>query len=156
VPQGETDLINAVVADYNAGDMDCTAGVCSDPLTIFTYSQSSAVAALAEQQLVADKIPDDALRFVMLGANPSGVPDNLYPTEVYNINGDFYAQPGSDGNTLQGMLLGMEFHDAYLGLTRAEIDAATPVVEGMTTVNDIPTLTTVQLIEALISAASAT
>jgi hypothetical protein len=54
------------------------------------------------------------------------------------------------------MLLGMELHDAYLGLTRAEIDAATPVVEGMTTVNDIPTLTTVQLIEALISAASAT
>lgn len=63
----------------------------------------------------------------MLGANPSGVPDNLYPTEVYNINGDFYAQPGSDGNTLQGMLLGMELHDAYLGLTPAEIDAATPV-----------------------------
>ena len=63
VPQGETDLENAVVADYDAGDMDCnTAGVCSDPLTIFTYSQSSAVAALAEQQLEADKIPSDALR----------------------------------------------------------------------------------------------
>ncbi|HTZ12541.1 MAG TPA: PE-PPE domain-containing protein, partial [Mycobacterium sp.] len=109
VPQGETDLINAVVADYNAGDMDCnTAGLCSDPLTIFTYSQSSAVAALAEPQLAADKIPDDALRFVMLGANPTGVPDNLYPTEVYNINGDFYAQPGSDGSTWQGMLFGME------------------------------------------------
>ena len=67
-----------------------------------------------------------------------------------------YAQPGSDGNRLQGMLLGMELHDAYLGLTPAEIDAATPVVEGMTTVNDIPTLTTMQLIKAPISAASAT
>jgi hypothetical protein len=157
VPQGETDLINAIVADYNAGDMDCnTTGLCSDPLTIFTYSQSSAVAALAEQQLAADKIPDDALRFVMLGANPTGVPDNLYPTEVYNINGDFYAQPGSDGSTWQGILMGMELHDAYLGLTPAEIDSATPVVEGMTTVNDIPTLTTMQLIEALIGAASAT
>jgi PE-PPE domain len=156
VPQGETDLINAIVADYNAGDMHCTAGVCSDPLTIFTYSQSSAVAALAEQQLSADKIPDDALRFVMLGANPSGVPDNLYPTEVYNINGDFYAQPGSDGSTWQGMLTGMELHDAYLGLTPAEIDAATHVVEGMTTINDIPTLTTMQLIEALLSASTAT
>jgi PE-PPE domain len=157
VPQGETDLINAVVADYDAGDMDCnTAGVCSDPLTIFTYSQSSAVASLAEQQLVADKIPDDALRFVMLGANPSGVPDNLYRTEVYNINGDFWAQPGSDGTTLQGELFGMELHDAYLGLTSAEIDSATRVVEGMTTVYDIPTLTTTQLIEALISASSAT
>jgi PE-PPE domain len=157
VPQGETDLINAVVADYNAGDMDCnTAGLCSDPLTIFTYSQSSAVAALAEPQLAADKIPDDAVRFVMLGANPTGVPDNLYPTEVYNINGDFYAQPGSDGSTWQGILLGMELHDAYLGLTPAEIDSATQVVEGMTTVNDISTLTTMQLIEALLSASSAT
>jgi PE-PPE domain len=156
VPQGETDLINAVVADYDAGDMDCnTTGVCSDPLTIFTYSQSSAVAALAEQQLVADKIPDDALRFVMLGANPSGVPDNLYPTEVYNIDGDFYAQPGSD-TTIQQIEYGMVLHDAYLGLTSAEIDSATRVVEGMTTVNDIPTLTTIQLIEALIGAASAT
>jgi hypothetical protein len=156
VPQGETDLIDAVVADYDAGDMGCNAsGVCSDPLTIFTYSQSSAVASLAEQQLAADKIPDDALRFVMLGANPSGVPDNLYPTEAYNINGDFWAQPGSDGTTLQGELFGMELHDAYLGLTSAEIDSATKVVEGMTTVFDIPTLTTTQLIEAVVGASSA-
>jgi PE-PPE domain len=72
--------------------MDCnTSGVCSDPMTIFTYSQGSAVAALAEQQLADDKIPDDALRFVMLGANPTGIPDNPYPTEVHNIDGDFYA-----------------------------------------------------------------
>jgi hypothetical protein len=156
VPQGETDLINAVVADYDAGDMDCnTTGVCSDPLTIFTYSQSSAVAALAEQQLSADKIPDDALRFVMLGANPSGVPDTLYPTEVYNINDDFWAQPTSD-TTTQQIEYGMLLHDAYLGLTSAEIDTATRVVEGMTTVYDIPTLTTTQLIEALIAAVPAT
>ncbi|MGA8547982.1 MAG: PE-PPE domain-containing protein [Mycobacterium sp.] len=157
VPEGEQDLINAVVADYDAGDMGCDAsGVCSDPLTIFTYSQSSAVASLAEQQLAADHIPTDALRFVMLGANPSGVPDNLYPTEVYNINGDFYAQPGSDGNTLPAELFGMELHDAYMGLTPAEIDAATPVAEGMTTVNDIPTLTSVELVAALLAAAPAT
>jgi hypothetical protein len=156
VPQGETDLINAVVADYDAGDMDCnTAGLCSDPLTIFTYSQSSAVAALAEQQLSADKIPDDALRFVMLGANPSGVPDNLYPTEVYNINDDFYAQPTSD-TTTQQIEYGMLLHDAYMGLTPTEIDAATPVVEGMTTVNDIPTLTTLELTTALLAALPAT
>jgi hypothetical protein len=58
VPQGETDLVNAVVADYNAGDMACNAsGLCSDPLTIFTYSHSSAIADLAEQQLADDKIP---------------------------------------------------------------------------------------------------
>ena len=156
VPQGEQDLINAIVADYAAGEMDCnTSGVCSDPLTIFTYSQSSAVASLAEPQLQADAIPSDALRFVMLGANPSGVPDNLYPTEVYNINGDYYAQPGSDGTTLTGIENGMLAHDAYLGLTPAEIGAATPVVEGMTTVYDIPSLTTTQITEALLAAVPA-
>lgn len=156
VTQGENDLVNAVVADYQAGGMDCTAsGVCSDPLTIFTYSQSSAVASLAEQQLADDKIPSEALRFVMLGANPAGVPDNLYPTEVYNINGDFWAEPGSVGTNLQDIVLGMLLHDAYLGLTPAEIDSATAVVEGMTTYFDIPTLTTGELWDALLSAFSA-
>jgi PE-PPE domain len=156
VTQGENDIINAVVADYDAGDMHCAvSGVCSDPLTIFTYSQSSAVAALAEQQLEVDKIPTDALRFVMLGANPLGVPDNLYPTEVYNINGDFWAQPGASGTTWQDVLLGMELHEAYLGLTSSEIGSATSVVEGLTTINDIPTLTTTQLVEAFINALSA-
>ena len=156
VPQGENDLINAIVADYNAGDMGCNAsGVCSDPLTIFTYSQSSAIAALAEQQLADDKIPTDALRFVMLGANPTGVPDNLYPNEVYNINGDAWAEPGSLGTTWQDVVLGMELHEAYLGLTPAEIDSATSVVDGMTTFHDIPTLTTTELWEALFTAATA-
>ena len=156
VTQGENDLINAVVADYDAGNMDCTAaGVCSDPLTILTYSQSSAVADLAEKQLADDKIPTDALRFVDLGDNPLGVPDNLYPTEVYDINGDFWALPGSIGTSTQDIELGMLLHEAYLGLTPAEIDAATKTVEGMTTFYDIPTLTTTQLWEALLSAASA-
>jgi hypothetical protein len=156
VPQGETDLVNAVVADYNAGDMACNAsGVCSDPLTIFTYSQSSAIADLAEQQLADDKIPTDALRFVDLGDNPLGVPDNLYPTDVYDINGDFWALPGSIGTTAPDIELGMLLHEAYLGLTPAEIGSATTIVEGMTTFYDIPTLTTTQLWEALLSAASA-
>jgi hypothetical protein len=156
LPQGESNLVNAVVADYDAGHMDCTAsGVCSDPLTVFSYSQSSAVASLAEQQLADDKIPSDALRFVMVGANPTGVQDNLYPTDVYNIHGDFWAEPGSIGTTWQDILLGMLLHDAYLGLTPAEIDSATPVVEGMTTSFDIPTLTSPELWEALFSMFSA-
>lgn len=156
VPQGESILVNAIVADYNAGDMGCnTAGVCSDPLTIFTYSQSSAVAALAEQQLADDKIPSDALRFVMTGANPTGVPDNLYPTEIYDIHGDAYAEPGSIGTSYQDIVLGMELHEAYLGLTPAEIDSATTAVNGLTIFHDIPTLTSTELWTALISAANA-
>ncbi|HEU0190974.1 MAG TPA: PE-PPE domain-containing protein [Mycobacterium sp.] len=155
VNQGVKDLVSAVVADYNAGDMDCSAsGVCGDPLTIFGYSQSSAVAALAEQQLAADKIPSDALRFVLLGANPAGTPDDLYPTEVYNIDGDIWADPTSVPSTPDGAALGLFLHDAYLGLTPAEIASATPVVEGMTTVFNIPTPTIDELWAALFAASS--
>jgi PE-PPE domain-containing protein len=156
VAQGEQILINAVVADYHAGDMGCNAsGVCSDPLTIFTYSQSSAVASLAEPTLVKDGVPIDALRFVMLGANPSGVPDNLYPTEIYDIHGDSYAEPGVLGTSPQALTFGAELHDAYVGLTPSEIASATPTPEGMTTFYDIPTLTTAELYAALLAAAPA-
>ena len=153
VPQGETDLVNAVVADYHAGDMACNvSGVCSDPLTIFTYSQSASIADLAEKTLASDGIPTDALRFVDLGDDPLGVPNNLYPTEVYNISGDTWALPGSGGTTLQDLEIGLLLHDTYLGLTPAEIDSATTTIEGMTTFYTIPELTIGQLIEALITA----
>jgi hypothetical protein len=73
---------------------------------------------------------------------------------VYNIDGDFWVQPGSVGATWQDVVLGIALHYAYLWLTPAEIDSATPVVEGMTTVFDIPTLTTTELWEALLTALS--
>jgi hypothetical protein len=156
VTQGEQDLINAVVADYSAGAMDCNSlGVCSDPLTIFTYSQSSAVAALAEQQLSADGIPSDALRFVMTGADPLGVPDNLYPTEVYDIYGDFFAVPGLLGTNLQDIEYELLLHFAYLWTSPAEIDSAVPVVDGMTTLLTMPTLTIDGLFDALLTAFNA-
>jgi hypothetical protein len=152
VPQGETILENAILADFSAGDMGCNAaGVCSDPLTIFTYSQSSAVADLAEKQLADDKIPTDALRFVMLGDNPLGSPDNLYPTEIYNIHGDFWAEPGVLGTTWQDILYGIGLHETYLGLTPAQIDSATNIAEGLTTIHDIPTLTLAGLWDALLN-----
>lgn len=149
---GQQDLVNAITAQYAAGDMGCdAAGICSDPLTIFTYSQSSAVAALAESELSANHIPTDALRFVMLGANPAVVPDNLYPTEVYNIDGDLWAQPSTIGSTWQEILLGLGLHEAYLGLTQDQIGSATTLVDGLTTLHDIPTLTIPELWEAFIN-----
>ena len=92
---------------------------------------------------------------MVVGDDPLGVPDNLYPTEVYDINGDWWALPGSIGTTAQDVELGLLLHEAYLGLTPAEIDSATSVVEGMTTVYDIPTLTITELWEALLSMLSA-
>ncbi|UVO10727.1 PE-PPE domain-containing protein [Mycobacterium sp. SVM_VP21] len=149
VPQGQAILVNAILADYNAGEMGCDAsGVCTDPLTIFTYSQSSLIASYAQQQLTEAGVPSDALRFVMLGANPEAVPTSLYPTEVFNIQGDVYTNPIVQswidllfgGTSWQDLLYGLALHSAYFGLTADQIDSATSVVDGMTTFNEIPTL----------------
>ncbi|MGB3473960.1 MAG: PE-PPE domain-containing protein [Mycobacterium sp.] len=158
VPEGQAILVDAILADYNAGEMGCDAsGVCSDPLTIFTYSQSSLIASYAQEQLSDAGVPTDALRFVMLGANPAAVPTDLYPTEVFNIQGDVFADNlGKSwwdllfGNTSwQDLFYGLALHQVYLGLTPDQIDSATSVVDGMTTFNDIPTLDTGELIQAL-------
>ena len=45
----------------------------------------------------------------------------------------------------------MAIHNAYLGLTAEQIDSATSVVDGMTTFNEIPELTTAELWSALFS-----
>ncbi|MEO6794457.1 MAG: PE-PPE domain-containing protein [Mycobacterium sp.] len=160
VPGGEKILVDAILADYHAGTMGCDDGVCTDPLTIFTYSQSSLVASYAQTDLVAAGVPTDALRFVMLGANPDAVPTNLYPTEVFNIHGDVFANSlGTSwidllsGNTSwQDLLFGLALHNSYFGLTADQIDSATSVVDGMTTFNEIPTLTTPELWQALFGA----
>jgi hypothetical protein len=153
VAQGETDLINQVDTMWNANDFSTT-----DPLTIFGYSQGAVIASLAEQQLAADGIPSDALRFVMIGDGASAeggflntwgdtttgkdildlfgwgnlidatTPDNLYPTDVYTITGDGFAQ-WDNGANLGGMF---STHLAYLGLTPEMINSATQATEGLT------------------------
>lgn len=161
VPQGETILVDAILADYAAGEMGCdTSGVCTDPLTIFTYSQSSLIASLAQEQLTDAGVPSDALRFVMLGANPDAVPTDMYPTEVFNIQGDVYTNPFTQswidlllgGTSWQDLLYGMALHNSYFGLTADQIDSATTVVDGMTTFNEIPTLDLADLWQALVNA----
>lgn len=161
VPQGQTILVDAILADYSAGEMGCDAsGVCSDPLTIFTYSQSSLIASYAQEQLVDAGVPSDALRFVMLGANPGSVPTDMYPTEVFNIHGDIFTNPFVQswidllfgGTSWLDVLYGLALHDAYFGLTADQIDSATSTVDGMTTFNDIPTLDLGDLTQALVNA----
>lgn len=158
VPAGRTILIDQILADYHEGDMGCdAAGVCSNPLTIFTYSQSSLVAALSEKQLMDAGVPVDALRFVMLGANAGSVPTDLYPTQIFNINGDIFAADATKSwlelllgaPDWQQVFFGLALHSAYLGLTADQIDSATTVVDGMTTINEIPTLSTDELWQAL-------
>jgi hypothetical protein len=175
VAEGEQDLVNAVEADYAAGGFGP-----DDPLTIMGYSQSSVIASLAEPVLAKDGIPSDALRFVLIGDTssaeggflntfgdtPTGIqildmlgdqnlvdattPDNLYPTDVYTIDGDGWAQ-WDNGANLFGMF---STHLEYLGVTAADVAGATETVDGMT---DYYTIANpgVDSLEVLINAAAA-
>lgn len=177
IAQGETDLVNAVLAAYQAGDIGPT-----DPLTIFAYSQSAVVASLAEQTLFADGVPTTDLDFVFIG-DPSSAeggylsttgdtaageqiltdlgasnligattPDNDYPTDVYTLQGDGFANWANlpELEAIGGMF---STHLEYLGLTEAEIQAATETVDGLTnyfTIAD-PTNPLQALLEALMA-----
>jgi hypothetical protein len=78
IASGVDTLVRTIEAEYNAGDFSAT-----DPLTVFGYSQSAVVASVAEQQLAADHIPLQDLRFVLIGdaaANPPSGPTGLLDT----------------------------------------------------------------------------
>jgi hypothetical protein len=68
----------------------------------------------------------------LLGVTPpvlgSTTPDNLYPTDVYTLSGDGWANY-DDGQNLLGMFTD---HLEYLGLTPAEIASATESTSGLT------------------------
>jgi hypothetical protein len=66
VNYGVNELVGQIETEYHAGDFST-----SDPLYVFGYSQSSVVMGMAEQQLAADKIPQDALHLVMVGDSAS-------------------------------------------------------------------------------------
>lgn len=93
---------------------------------------------------------EDILNFLGWGnLIDNTTPNNLYPTEVYTIYGDEY------GDYVNAASNGSTIHDAYLGLTSAEIDSALPVTDGLTTYFDIPALDLTQLLDALLAAAGA-
>lgn len=167
VAQGVTDLVHAVTSRFDAGDFGPT-----DPLVVFGYSQSAVMASLAMQQFSDEGIPDDDLRFVLIGDTASAhggllntlidslpvqwqdsatqlldslglsdligaiTPNDLYPTDVYTIQGDAWADWPSnistslraDENAIYGLLL----HELYLGLTPQEIGSATSSIDGLT------------------------
>lgn len=160
VAPGVQALVQAVEADYTAGDLST-----SDPLYIFGYSQGAVESGLAEQQLHDFGIPSADLHFVMVGDSSSAeggflnsfvdsfpssqqqsiadllgqfgltppvlgatTPDDLYPTDVYSLSGDGWAN-WDDGANISGMFTE---HLAYLGLTPAEIASATETTDGMT------------------------
>jgi hypothetical protein len=74
-------------------------------------------------------------------------PNNDYDTLVYTLSGDMWADVTAPLCAL--------CHDAYLGLTPAEISSAIPVIDGLTTYFDIPALSTTALDNALLAAVGA-
>jgi hypothetical protein len=173
IASGVDTLVHAIEAEYHAGDFSA-----ADPLTVFGYSQSAVVASVAEQQLAADQIPLQDLRFVLIGdaaadpppgptglldtwgATPFGqeldsllgwsnlddvtTPTNLYPTDVFTVVNDFFADTATpadfSANPLGALwqdFVGFFEHGVYLGgLPESEILTAIDtagVADGATT-----------------------
>jgi hypothetical protein len=173
IASGINTLVHAVEADYKAGEFSAT-----DPLTVFGYSQSAVIASMAEQQLAADHIPLQDLRFVLLGdaasdppSGPTGLldtwgatafgheidallgwsnlddvttPNNLYPTDVFNVANDLFADTATPADFAANPLgalwqdvLGFFEHGVTIGgLPESEIVTAintAGVADGATT-----------------------
>jgi hypothetical protein len=150
VPQGETQIENTVLADYNAGHLSA-----AHPDVLFGYSDSSVMISGAEATLHADGVPTQDLDIVLVGDTSNPVtgylatwaeqnatllkdlgmgnlvglttPDNYYPTDIYTIKGDEFAD-----YTDYNWLTDGNVHDLYPGLTEAQINTATEVTTGLT------------------------
>lgn len=75
-----------------------------NPVVVFGYSQSAGFSGLTMDQLHAQGVPSDLVRFMLVGdpVAPNGgiwsglgvfptTPDNLYPTDIYNFEYDGFA-----------------------------------------------------------------
>ncbi len=102
--QDETDLVNAVEADYSAGDISA-----ADPLTVFAYSQSAIAASAAETALSQYGIPQADLHFVFIGDpnTADGVATNIYADLVSAFGG------GTHGTTLTNDILNFVNEDQF-------------------------------------------
>jgi hypothetical protein len=130
-----------------------------NPVVVFGYSQSSEAASLLMQQLQVDGVPSDDVHFVMVGDpdNPnggfmntfdfpagntsafptldvpfeSGTPSDLYPTDIYTLEYDGFADfPHYTSNLLSDLNATLGFfleHFTYLDLTPSQISSAIPL-----------------------------
>lgn len=151
--QGAAILVKAINDEIAGGHVDA-----ENPVVVFGYSQSAAMSSLAMAELHDDGVPSDYVHFVFIGntANPNGgllerfdiptgtnylipVADlqlgyptpNLYPTEVYSIEYDGFADfpryPLNLFASLNAYLgLGLQ-HMRYMGLTPEQLADAIPL-----------------------------
>jgi hypothetical protein len=112
VAQGQEILDSAILQQIDGGHVDA-----ANPVVVFGWSQSSAIASLTMSQLASQGVPSDDVHFVLVGNpnNPNGggyerfdgladtnpslpsigmtfsggpTPDDLYPTDVYTTEYD--------------------------------------------------------------------
>jgi hypothetical protein len=147
--QGAQILDGAITGQIAGGNVDA-----ANPVVVFGYSQSSALSTFTMEQLQAQGVPSDDVHFVLVGdtAAPNGgllerfddlsvpsfgatfgdpTPDDLYPTDVYTVEYDGFADfpqypidPLSDLNALAGMIYE---HLTYLDLDPEQIQNAIPL-----------------------------
>ena len=127
-----------------------------NPVVVFGYSQSSEASSLLMPQLQADGVPSDDVHFVLVGdlVNPNGgfmntfdfpagntsafsaldvpfepaAPSDLYPTDIYTLEYDGFADfPHYTTNLLSDLNAMLGFfleHTTYLNLTPDQINNA--------------------------------
>jgi PE-PPE domain/PE family len=144
--QGSQILTNAIMGQIQGGLVSA-----QNPVVVFGYSQSSVLSTFTMQQLHALGVPTGDVHFVLVGdtSNPNGgvltsfvspgmtltiknyvtlgipTPNNLYPTDVYTLEYDGWADfPHYPLNLLADLnaVIGMDTrHLAYLGLAPSQI-----------------------------------
>jgi hypothetical protein len=147
--QGAQILNGAITGQIADGNVDA-----ANPVVVFGYSQSSALSTMTMEQLWNQGVPSDDVHFVLVGdtAAPNGgllerftdlsvpsfgitfgnpTPDDLYPTDVYTLEYDGFADfpqypidPLSDLNAFAGMIYE---HLTYLVLDPGQIQNAIPL-----------------------------
>ncbi|WP_230987488.1 PE-PPE domain-containing protein [Mycolicibacter heraklionensis] len=116
-------LYNAVMEQISGGEVDA-----EHPVVVFGYSQSSAISVGLMERLADEGVSDDLVRFVLIGSpGTSGIPTDLYHTDVYNYEYDpvafrpTYFNPLSDLNSILGFIYG---HSVLLSATPEQVASA--------------------------------
>lgn len=185
IADGELDLINAVEADYQGGYMSAQdpltivtysqstviasqaepvlheLGIPSDDLRFVMLGDATADPSTGATGIL-DTLGDTTFGRDMLDLLGWGnlidaqTPNDLYPTDVYTVTGDFWADYPVSAEYL--WLPGLLEHGDYMGLSESAIqsamnDATTTLTDGLTTYYTLPD--PVDLIATLIQTAFA-
>ncbi|MCV7085385.1 PE-PPE domain-containing protein [Mycolicibacter hiberniae] len=116
-------LYNTVMDQINGGEVDA-----DNPVVVFGYSQSASISVAVMERLAEEGVSDDLVRFVLIGSpGTSGVPTDLYSTDVYNYEYDpvafqpTYFNPLATLNAALGFIYG---HSVLLSATPEQVASA--------------------------------